>query len=330
MPNLFQHPSCHRTVWPRIGPRLALRDQLASPSSVIRPLALVLVAALTVSATPAPKLESFSDLLARPRQKADVRIAYGADPNQFGELWVPAGKGRFPVVVLIHGGCWQAELPGTILMDYMAADLRAKGVAVWNLEYRRIGHSGGGYPGTFLDVAAGVDKLRGLAKARNLDLSRVVVAGHSAGGQLAAWTAARGRLPKTSPLYVAEPLPIRAAVTIDGINDLKAYRAEGPGRCGEPRTVDDLVKGAPQQTPYADTSPRELLPTKVPQVVMSGALDPIVPVKFARDYAAAAMRLGTRTELVVYPDAGHFEPIDPATSAGRAVDDKLVALARGK
>jgi len=292
--------------------------------------ALALVAALTVSAAPAPKLESFAELLAKPRHKADAHIAYGADPNQFGDLWLPSGKGPFAVVVLIHGGCWQAELPGTILMDYMAADLRARGVAVWNLEYRRIGQAGGGYPGTFLDVAAGVDKLRDLAKARHLDLSRVVVAGHSAGGHLTAWTAGRGRLPRTSPLYVAKPLPIRAAVTIDGINDLKAYRAEGPGRCGEPGTVDDLVKGAPKRSPYADTSPRELLPTSVAQVVVSGELDPIVPVKLERDYAAAATRSGTRAELVVYPGAGHFEPIDPATPAGRAVDDKLVALTRAE
>ena len=297
---------------------------------MLRPLSVALAAALTVSAAPTPKLESFSELLAKPRQKADARIAYGADPNQFGDLWLPAGKGPFPVVVLIHGGCWQAALPGTILMDYMAADLRAKGVAVWNLEYRRIGHAGGGYPGTFLDVAAGVDKLRDLAKAQNLDLSRVVVAGHSAGGHLTAWTAGRGRLPKTSQLYVAKPLSIRAAVSIDGINDLKAYRAEGPGRCGEPGTVDELLKGAPRQSPYADTSPRELLPTSVAQVVVSGELDPIVPVKLARTYATAATRSGTRTELIVYPGAGHFEPIDPATPAGRAVDDKLVTLARGK
>lgn len=292
--------------------------------------ALALAAALTVSAAPTPKLESFSELLARPRQQPDAKISYGADLNQFGELWLPAGKGPFPVVVLIHGGCWQARLPGTILMDYMAADLRARGVAVWNLEYRRIGHTGGGYPGTFLDVAAGVDKLRDVAKARNLDLSRVVVAGQSAGGHLTAWTAGRERLPKTSPLYVARPLRIRAAMTIDGINDLKAYRAEGPGRCGEPGTVDDLVRGAPKAMPYADTSPPELLPTRAAQVVVSGELDPIVPVKLARDYAAAVRRSGTRTELIVYPGAGHFEPIDPATAAGRAVDDKLIALARGK
>jgi acetyl esterase/lipase len=297
---------------------------------MVRSFAIVLATALTVSAAPAPKLERYSELLAKPRQQANARIAYGRDPNQFGDLWLPAGKGPFPVVVLIHGGCWQAALPGTILMDYMAADLRTKGVAVWNLEYRRLGQAGGGYPGTFLDVAAGVDELRKLAKARNLDLSRVVVAGHSAGGHLTAWTAGRGRLPTTSPLYAPKPLPIRAAVSIDGINDLKAYRAEGPGHCGEPRTVDELLKAAPQRSPYSDTSPRELLPTSVAQVVVSGELDPIVPVKLAREYAAVATHSGTRTELVVYPGAGHFEPIDPTTPAGRAVDEKLVALARGK
>lgn len=295
---------------------------------MFRALALPLAAALTIAAAPQPKLESFKDLLARPREKADARISYGADADQFGELWLPKGKGPFPVVVLIHGGCWQAALPGTILMDYMAASLRSKGVAVWNVEYRRIGSPGGGYPGTFLDVANGVDILRSIAKARGLDLAHVVVAGHSAGGHLAAWTAARGKLSKSSPLYVAKPLPIRAAATIDGINDLEAYRLTGPGRCGEPATVDALLKGAPAKSRFADTSPAELLPTKVPQVVVSGELDPIVPVKLARDYAAAAKRSGTRTELLVLPNAGHFEPIDPTTAAGREVIEKLVAETR--
>ena len=185
---------------------LALPKGLTSPTLMLRPLAVFLAAAVTVSATSAPKLESFADLLAKPRAKADIRIAYGTDPNQFGELWFSPGKGPFPVVVLIHGGCWQASTARHNMMDYMAADLRAKGIAVWNLEYRRIGHAGGGYPGTFLDAAAGIDELRALAKARHLDLTRVVVAGHSAGGHLATWTAGRGHLAKTSPLYMARPL----------------------------------------------------------------------------------------------------------------------------
>ena len=103
---------------------------------------------------------TFSQLLAGPRTAADERIAYGPDALQFGELWLPRRQGRHPVIVLIHGGCWRADLPGLELMDYMAADLRDRGYAVWNLEYRRIGHPGGGYPGTFRDIAAGVDHLR--------------------------------------------------------------------------------------------------------------------------------------------------------------------------
>jgi acetyl esterase/lipase len=292
-------------------------------------ISAVLAAALCLGAAPAPaKLLTFSELLARPRAKADARIPYGKDPNQFAELWLPKGRGPFPVVVLIHGGCWQSELPGTILMDYMAADLKARGVAVWNLEYRRLGHAGGGYPGTFQDVADGVDHLRAVARERRLDLRRVVVAGHSAGGHLTAWTAARGRLPRSSPLWRARPLAIRAAMSIDGINDLQAYRATGPGRCGEPKTVDELVKGAPAAAPFATTSPAAMLPTRVRQVVVSGEQDPIVPVKLARDYAAAARRAGDRVELITFPEAGHFEPIDPSTPAGRAVDEALVRLAR--
>ncbi|HST91259.1 MAG TPA: alpha/beta hydrolase, partial [Brevundimonas sp.] len=116
---------------------------------------------------------TFSQLLATPRQAADHRLFYGADPLQFGELWLPRSGGRHPVVVLIHGGCWRADLPGLELMDYMAADLRDRGYAVWNIEYRRIGHPGGGYPGTFQDVAAALDHLRALGPAHGLDLRRV-------------------------------------------------------------------------------------------------------------------------------------------------------------
>ena len=166
---------------------------------------------------------TFSQLLAGPRTAADERIAYGPDALQFGELWLPRRQGRHPVIVLIHGGCWRADLPGLELMDYMAADLRDRGYAVWNLEYRRIGHPGGGYPGTFRDIAAGVDHLRTIAAPHSLDLRRVALAGHSAGGHLALWAAARDRLPAESPLRTARPLPIRGVVSLAGITDLDAY-----------------------------------------------------------------------------------------------------------
>ncbi|MDQ2827153.1 MAG: alpha/beta hydrolase, partial [Actinomycetota bacterium] len=101
---------------------------------------------------------------------------------QSGELFLPGGAGPHPVVVVLHGGFWQAMF-GRRLMDKVSADLAGAGWAAWNLEYRRVG-MGGGWPATFDDVAAGIDALAGV---RGLDLSRVTTLGHSAGGQLALW-----------------------------------------------------------------------------------------------------------------------------------------------
>ena len=273
-------------------------------------------AAATVAAAPA-RLLSFRDLLGRERPKADHRIAYGSGPLQFGELWLPPkGRGPLPVLVLIHGGCWRSDLPGLELTDHLAGAFRAEGVAVWNIEYRRIGEQGGGYPTTFKDVAAGVDHLRRLAPAYNLDLNRVVLAGHSAGGHLALWAAARGRTPQASPLRQERPLPVRGVVTLAGINDLAAYRASGPAACGGPETIDALVGAARRRGDvFADTSPAALLPIGVPTTVVSGALDPIVPPRFGRDYAAAAAGRGDRVGERTIPGAGHFELIDPTSPA---------------
>lgn len=260
---------------------------------------------------------TFSQLLAQPRAAADQRIAYGAGALQFGELWLPRGRGRHPVIVLIHGGCWRADLPGTELMDYMAADLRDRGYAVWNLEYRRIGHPGGGYPGTFQDIAAGLDHLRAIAPQHRLDLRRVAVSGHSAGGHLALWAAARDRLPVDSPLRGPDPLPIRGVVSLAGIADLDAYRQTGPDACGGPSTIDGLV-GVQQpdgRDVFADTSPPALLPLGDRQIMISGALDPIVPPHFGEAYAIAAAASGDAARSVVLEGAGHFEVIDPTSAA---------------
>ena len=279
-------------------------------------------------AAPAIEPISFRDLLARPRQAPDLKITYGADPMQFGALWLPKGGGSKPrpVVVLIHGGCWQADLPGLELMDYLAADLRDRGLAVWNLEYRRLGHDGGGYPGTFQDVARGIDHLRAFGREQNLDLTRVVLVGHSAGGHLATWAAARDRLSPQSPLRVGLAVQPRGVVSLAGINDLAAFRATGPERCGGPRTIDDLVKGGSLSSPYADTSPAELgVPTTV-QWVMSGELDPIVPATFGSAYAGVVRG---RAKAVTIPQAGHFELIDPESRAWKDdIRPKIESLVR--
>jgi acetyl esterase/lipase len=287
------------------------------------------MAALTVTAVGAAPL-SYSDILARPRYKPTRHIAYGPANDQFGELWLPKGPGPHPVVVFLHGGCWNVSLPGLELMDYAAEDLRQRGFAVWNLEYRRLG-AGGGYPATFKDVATGVDLLRKLAKENSLDLKHVVLVGHSSGGQLALWAAARAKLSKISPIESADPLPVAGVVTLGGIDDLQLYQRVGSEACGGPATISALVTGGrpPGRANYfLDTSPAELLPIGVRQTVVSGDLDQIVPPIFGADYVAKATKAGDKVEAVVIPRAGHFDLIDPLSDGWKRVEPLIDELTR--
>lgn len=270
----------------------------------------------------------FRDLMDRPRKTPDHIVHFGAHPHQFGELWLPAGKGPFATVVVVHGGCWLAELPGPELMAYMSADLRDRGYAVWSIDYRRIGDAGGGYPGTFQDAAAALDMLRDLAAKYPLDLNKVVAVGHSAGGHLATWLAARRGIPRGSVLHAANPFVLRGVVSLAGINDLEAYRADGPDACGGPPTIDALVSASARTgvDVYADTSPVRLLPSRAGQAVISGALDHIVPPAFGDSYAARAIAKGDIVVKKTIADAGHFELIDPTAAAWKDVLGEIEAL----
>ena len=220
-----------------------------------------------------------SDLARLPQPAADHVIAYGEAPQQVAELRLPKGPGPHPVVIVIHGGCWQTPWA----MDHvrsLAAALTAEGFATWSLEYRRLGDPGGGWPGTLQDVARGADRLRQEAAAHRLDLSRVVALGHSAGGQLALWLGARGRLAKDSSLRAADPLPLRGIVSLAGVTDLRAAAAANV--CGD--AVSRLLGGPPGQhdARVRQASPIELLPLGVPQRLVCGALDRLVPNDLSR------------------------------------------------
>lgn len=270
----------------------------------------------------------YTDLLARPRPAATKFIRYGAAEQQRGEFFEPQGKGPHPVIVLVHGGCWLAKLTGPELMDYAAANLQHRGYAVWNIGYRRLGQDGGGYPGTFLDVASAVDTLRAIAPQNDLDLTRVVLVGHSAGGQLAMWAAARPHLPKASPLYRANPLPVRAVVSLAGILDLQDYRDHGPAACGGPKTIDRLTEAATRiGDVYADTSPARLLPIGIPYALVSASLDGIVPPAFAERFAAKAREHHERLREMQFAGAGHFELIDPQSAAWKDIVAEIDRLA---
>ena len=289
-------------------------------------LTTALVTALAWTAVVSAAPITFSELLQRPRAEPTAKFTYGPAPHQFAELWLPKGAGPHRTLVVIHGGCWLANLPGTELMAYLAEDLRQHGYAVWNIDYRRIGDDGGGYPGTFRDVGAAIDKLRDIAPANKLDLTKLVAIGHSAGGHLAAWGAARRLLRKNLPVYMPVPLAITGVVSLAGINDLAAYREKGPAACGGPSTIDALVDAKRKGDLYADTSPAALLPLGIKQAVISGALDKIVPPRFGEDYAAAVVKNGEVVKEITIPNAGHFELIDPTSDAWKIIRTEIDAL----
>jgi acetyl esterase/lipase len=191
-------------------------------------------------------------------------------------------------------------------MDALCEDLAGAGWAAWNLEYRRLG-SGGGWPETFADVDAGIDHVSGVLQ----DLRVVVTIGHSAGGHLALWTAARQQ-PR---------VPVTAAVAQAGVVDLdEGYRLGLSGG-----VVQELLGGSPDQVPerYAQASPAALLPLGVPQLLVHGGRDEIVPPAMSQGYAQAASEAGDRVALVVHEDLGHFEHLDPGSPAWRSVRDWL-------
>ncbi|MGQ3054116.1 MAG: alpha/beta hydrolase family protein [Roseateles sp.] len=286
---------------------------------------LLMSLALPLALSAPAQTLSFLEVLDRPdRPQPDHRLAYGDAPQQFGELWLPKGPGPHPVALMIHGGCWQASLPGPELLAFQADALRAAGVAVWSISYRRVGHPGGGYPGTFDDVARGADRLLTLARRYPLDLKRLVATGHSAGGHLALWAAARPRIAASSPLKAAAPLPVPAVVAVAGIPDL-AFASRNK-LCGT--SVDQLLGSAPTTALLSDTSPLALLPLRVPQALMQGTQDRIVPPAASDGYRTQAAELGDTVEVVNLDGAGHFELIAPWTPAGRQVVERIVRAVR--
>jgi acetyl esterase/lipase len=269
-------------------------------------------------------LAALEDYLGQARHAPDAQVRYGPAASQVAELFLPKTRtnGPHPVVVLLHGGCFLKQYEGFPQTSALAADLAGRGYAVWNIEYRKLGEAGAGYPGTFQDVATAVDQLRVQASAHDLDLNRVVAIGHSAGGHLALWAASRGRLPTDSPLHVADPLRIGAVISLAGIGDLVAQGRAFALPCGDD-TIDRLVDAAHRPEPFADTSPAELLPSGARVVMAHGVFDAVMPPYAGLDYVLRARRAGDVAEVVAIPDAGHFDVVVPSTAAWRRVVEIL-------
>jgi acetyl esterase/lipase len=235
-----------------------------------------------------------------------ITIAYGEGASQFAELWLPSDPGddaSSPVVVLVHGGFWRKSY-GLDLMDPLAADLAARGVAAWNVEYARVGQPGGGWPGTVTDVAAAVDKLAAIALDHRLDTDDVAVVGHSAGGHLALWVASRPSLPAGAS--GADPIVTpRLAVGLAPVADLAAAARDGVGN----GAVAEFLGGWPPDVPerYAVATPA--IAAGVEVVVVRGSADDVVP-------AAYTVPPGSHGFTIVdIAGDDHFDLIDPASKS---------------
>jgi len=248
---------------------------------------------------------------------------YGSEHRcQRAELHLPRGGGPHPVTVTIHGGSWTVGY-GKVVMRALAGDLVRRGQAVWNIEYRRLGGGqGGGWPATFTDVAAAIDHLATLPAP--LDLGRVTVLGHSAGGQLALWAASRGRLPAGAP-GSGPRVEAVAAVSAAGVNDLAQSWREVPAGA-----VGALMGGGPDEVPerYAVADPIALVPLAIPVLLVHGSEDRTVSVRRSRNYARAARGAGGRVELAeIAGEAGaHRNHVFPSGPAWAAVTDWLDRL----
>lgn len=248
------------------------------------------------------------DILTLPPPPADARISYGAANQQFGDLRLPHGRGPHPVVLNIHGGFWRNKYDLTHA-GHLCATLTAKGLATWNLEYRRVGDDGGGWPGTFRDIVDGYRFLGQLAEKYSLDKSRVLAIGHSAGGHLALCLAAH------------EP-SIKRAISLGGVVDLeKAWNLHLGSNA-----VRDFLRGTPEEVlqHYQEADPMRLAIRNAEQWLVHGALDDIVPADLSRAYCEQKQRQGENVHLVEIERVGHFDVIDPRSTAWVKVEQTVV------
>ena len=286
--------------------------------------------ALACARPAAPLLMTPRDLQALSSRPPTARVAYGSDSSQYGELRVPPGPGPHPVAILIHGGCFKAMYANLRELGAMGDTLAAEGIASWNIEYRRLGEPGAGWPGTYLDVGRAVDHLRTLAPAHRLDLSRVVLVGHSAGGHLAMWAASRGRLAPESDVYQRDPLPVRGVMDLAGPVDMTANVPGYESACGD-SVITQLLGGRPADVPahYADASAVRRLPLGVPQVLVIGEHEGFAPRGVLEVYVRAARTAGDPVRLLVLPGAGHFELAMPTMPAWGPVAAAIRGLLEG-
>jgi len=251
------------------------------------------------------------DILSLAAPKADARVAYGSDENQFVDLRLPKGTGPHPLAMIVHGGYWRAKY-NLGYMGHLCAALTAKGVATVNVEYRRVGNAGGGWPGTFADIRAAYQFLLQNARKYEFDAKRVLVMGHSAGGQLALCLA-------------AHETGVTAAISLAGVVDLqRAYELHLSNDA-----VVEFLGGTPAEVGdhYREADPMRLV-IAARQWLVHGAEDDVVPAAFSKDYVRAKVKRKEDARLVEIAGAGHFEVVDPRAAAWKDVERVVMDAAK--
>jgi acetyl esterase/lipase len=300
------------------------------PPRLLPLLCATLASGAIAGGAPAAPMK-LADYLALRGPAPSATYAYGAAPSQYAELFVPTGQGPFPVAVLVHGGCWTKEFGGITQLRNMAGALATRGIAVWNVEYRRVDEAGGGYPGTYQDINAALDLLAAKAPASGLDMQRIVAVGHSAGGQLVQWLAGRSRIAASSPLFQARPLPVREIVSLGGLADLRNEQALIKSSCE--RDMVDLtgLPSAARPDVFSDTNAAQLMPNGSHTVLITGELDTVSPPRVAHDYAARARQAGDRAEVIILPGASHYDEVAASSASWSMVLEAIeTALKTGK
>lgn len=246
-------------------------------------------------------------------------VSYGNHPSQFGELRMPDDLGPSPVIVVIHGGFWQAKYD-LYENDPICDDLTARGFATWNIEYRRVGEEGGGWPGTCHDVMAAVNHLSVIEQSYSIDLANVIIIGHSAGGHLGLWLASRTKGVQKEEPFTELVIPIQKVISLAGVTDLKQMW-DTHNKMGIRSPVAGFMGGSPTEVAkrYEMSSPIELLPKNIEQVLIHGALDRHVPVQQSKDYFHKLKKAGGNVRLTVLEDVEHFKIIDPESTAWQSV-----------
>ena len=265
-----------------------------------------------------------SSILDKKPPSFDVSMRYGNDPNHFAEIRIPSGKGPFPLLFVVHGGFWQSVYDLSHI-GHLCTALTGKGIITCNIEYRRIGNPGGGWPGTFQDISLATRNIVETTRSDpRFDHARTAILGHSAGGHLALWLAGSHRISKDSPLHIDQKQAVTKAISLAGVSDLRLAWKQKLGH----GIVKRLMGGTPNEYPekYDASSPTELLPTGASQALVHGTNDDIVPVSQAEAYVEKAEKLGDWPTLHKLSGTGHFELIDPESDAWPAVARAVLAI----